>query len=165
MAPPRMRPRFELVVPTTPGATLDGFRRYLNGASAGCTGSITGRHVRFRIPEARRHTWTPQLDLEVEPHEAGSLVRGLFGPHPSIWTFIVALYAIIGFSALGGLIFAYSQWTLGQAPTALWSVPVALVLAGGVYMVALVGQGLSQAQMIELRGCLDEALRGDEVLK
>jgi len=158
-----MRPRFELIVSTPLGTTLDGFRQYLNGASAGCTGSITGCHVRLRVPEARRHTWTPQLDVEVEPHEEGALVRGLFGPDPGIWTFIVALYAIIGFSVLGGLIFAFSQWALGQAPTALWSVPVALVLACIVYVVALVGQGLSQAQMVELRTCLDEALRRDEV--
>lgn len=163
MAAPRMRPRFERVVPTSLDATLDGFRQYLNGASAGCTGSITGCHVRLRVPAARRHTWTPHLDVEVEPHGEGALVRGLFGPDPGIWTFIVALYAILGFSVLGGLIFAVSQWAIGQAPTALWSVPVALVLAGIVYGVALVGQGLSQAQMIELRACLDEALRREEV--
>jgi hypothetical protein len=78
-----------------------------------------------------------------------------------IWSFFVALYAISAFAAMVGLIFGYSQWTLGSAPVGFWVVPVAVVLAGIVYALALTGQKLSQDQMYMLRAYVEDAIGED----
>ncbi len=69
----------------------------------------------------------------------------------------MALYAIFGFIALMGLMFAASQWMLGMSVWALWVVAGAGVLGAIVYILALIGQGLSQDQMTLLLSYVEEA--------
>ena len=160
MIGPGMRPRFETVVPKTPAQTLQQLHDTLERRDGPCTGSILGRHVRLRIPEEQRTFWTPQLDVEVEPHGDGALVRGLFGPHPDIWTFFIATYAVMTFCGITGLLFGFVQWSLGWSPWALWSVPIAALMIGSVYVVALIGQRLGYDQMVQLRDFLDQSVNG-----
>lgn len=158
MIGPGMRPRFERVIPKTPAQTLQQLHETLEQPDGAVTGSILGRHVRLRIPEDRRTFWTPQLDIEVEPHGDGALVRGLFGPHPDIWTFFIATYAVMTFCGITGLLFGLVQWSLGWSPWALWSVPIVALMIGSVYAVALVGQRLGYDQMVQLRDFLDQSV-------
>ena len=158
MLGPGMRPRFEMTVPTTPAQTLQQLHDTLEAPGGAVTGSILGRHVRLRIPEDQRTFWTPQLDVEVEAHEDGSFVRGLFGPHPDIWTFFIATYAVMTFCGITGLLFGLVQWSLGWPAWALWSAPAALLMIGSVYAVALIGQRLGYDQMVQLRTFLDQSI-------
>ncbi len=158
MLGPGMRPRFEMTVPRTPAQTLQQLHDTLEQPDGAITGSILGRHVRLRIPEGQRTFWTPQLDVEVEAHEDGALVRGLFGPHPDIWTFFIATYAVMTFCGITGLLFGLVQWSLGWSAWALWSVPAAALMIGSVYVVALMGQRLGHDQMIQLRAFLDQSI-------
>ena len=154
-----MRPRFEMTVPDTPAHTLQRLHDILEKPDGAVTGSILGRHVRLRIPEDQRTFWTPQLDVEVEPHDDGALVRGLFGPHPDIWTFFIATYAVMTFCGITGVLFGLVQWSLGWSAWALWSAPVAALMIGSVYGVALIGQRLGQDQMRQLRTFLDQSVK------
>ena len=158
MATPRLRPRFECVVPAAPGEVRARLRSALDAPGCPCTGSILHGHVRLRIPRARRRSWSPQLELEAAPHPEGTLLQGRFGPHPSVWTFFVALYAVLAFVALGAGLFALSQWMLGQPRSALWVLGAAAVLFVLAYAVALSGRRLAQEQMRQLRTFVDHAL-------
>jgi hypothetical protein len=158
MIGPRMRPRFEVVVPGTAAEILNRLSDRLARSPNPCTGSILDRHVRLKICEAERNYWSPELHVDVERHPDGTLLRGLYGPHPSVWTMFVALYAIIGFGGLLGLIVGAAQWSLGTPPTALWAVPGTAVLALLVYFVALSGQRLGYEQMVQLRAFLDASV-------
>ena len=158
MIGPGMRPRFVVTVPKTPAETLQQLHDTLDEPGGPITGSILDRHVRLRISEDQRTFWTPQLDVEVEPHEDGALVRGLFGPHPDIWTFFIATYAVMTFCGITGLLFGLVQWSLGWSPWALWSVPIAILMIGSVYVVALIGQRLGHDQMVQLRAFLDHSI-------
>lgn len=103
--------------------------------------------------------WSPQLQISIDPHlKGGSMVRGLFGPRPAVWGLFIALYAAIGFSTVMGVIFGYSQWTLGQPAMALWAGPVGIVAAVVVYIVGRTGRRLGMQQMRELKAFLDETL-------
>ena len=149
-----------MMTPDPPSQTLERLHDVLEQANDHCTGSILGRHVRLRILEEDRHFWTPQLDVEIEPRAEGSLVRGLFGPHPDIWTFFVATYAVMTFCGITGLLFGVVQWSLGWPPWALWSVPIAALMIGSVYVVALIGQRLGHDQMVQLRDFLQQSIEG-----
>ena len=81
----------------------------------------------------------------------GLTVRGL--------GFVPALFVTTLIAACWGA----SQWILGQPPTALLVAPGAAALAGLVYGVSFVGQGLGSEQMYMLRSTLTELSEGDEV--
>ena len=164
MIGPGMRPRFEMTVPESPSQALQRLHDVLERADGPCTGSILGRHVRLRIREDKRTFWTPQLEVEIEPRDEGALVRGLFGPHPDIWTFFIATYAVMTFCGITGLLFGLVQWSLDWSPWALWSVPIAALMIGSVYVVALIGQRLGHDQMVPLRTFLDQSLRSRQAI-
>lgn len=157
MTGPRLRPRFELVAPGRPADVLHALRASLEAPDAPCVGHVLAPHARLAVHEADRHFWSPHLEVEVTAHPDGAHLRGLFGPHPSVWTFFAALYAVLIFAGAGCLIFGGSQWMLGQPPWALWGVPAALFLLGGVYGITLSGQNLAQEQMWQLRSILEHA--------
>lgn len=156
MAAPRMRPRFEAVVPRAPSNLLAEIHRRLSAPDCPYSGTIAGHHALLHMRRELQHTWSPYLDLAVEQHARGALLRGRFGPHPSLWTFFVALYAICAFVGLAAAIMGFAQWSLSFPPTALWGIPVTVALALVVYAIALIGQGLAQEQMHLLRAFLNE---------
>jgi hypothetical protein len=153
-----VRPRFELTIDFAPQVVLARLDRALADPACGLVGSILDRHVELLVEHKRRHFWSPWLSAEVRPKGAGVMITGRFGPHPNLWTFFVALYAMWSFGAIGALVFGYSQWTLGHPPNALWGVPFAALLALGQYVGSIVGQRLGRRQMGEIRRFVRQAL-------
>lgn len=165
-APPRLRPRFERSLSCSTREATQRLRAAIAAPDCPCRGREYGGHFILRVPESERHFWSPQLSLDVEGAPGGGTVlRGLFGPHPSIWTFFVAAYALAGFSAVIGLLFGFSQWSLGQPPHALWAVPAAMLFAGLTYGVGLIGRRLGYAQVLQLRDVVDRALADEAALQ
>jgi hypothetical protein len=147
-----MRPRF---VVATELATDEGLRRITGElGEPGCPveGLVAGNHVDLMIPKSARHYWSPRLSLEFEPLDTGVRVRGLYGPRPAVWTLFAMFYSALGFLAVMGAIFGYSQWLIDQTPWALWSLPIAVVAAVGAYVTSLIGQRLALEEMQFLHG-------------
>jgi hypothetical protein len=153
-----MRPRFERTSSLAADEVLLGVKESLADAAPVVQGRVVGRHVHLSMGESVRSYWSPHLWVDVHPAQSGCMVRGLFGPHPSIWTMFMAAYAVIGFSALVGIAFGYSQWSLGQSPQALWSLPGAVLATTCVYLLALHGQRLSRRQMNRLLEVVETAM-------
>jgi hypothetical protein len=101
------------------------------------------------MPPGTRHFWSPNLEVGFESDTGGgSILRGIFGPRPAIWSVFVAAYAAIGFLGVMGITFGVSQWILGHSPWVLWSGPFAAALALAVYGVARIGRRLGYDQML-----------------
>ena len=164
MISPRMRPRFEMDVPFSATEALSRLSEGLNVPGCQCTGILAGNHIHLSMNRKERRIWSPQLTLEVTGDDTGATVHGHFGPRSDIWTFVMALYAISGFIALMGLLFAASQWMLGMPAWALWPVGGAILLGIIVYALALAGQILSQDQMRLLLGYVKEVQGVGEVV-
>jgi hypothetical protein len=157
-----MRPRFVFQTTCPHAAVLDRLRARLKAPDAPCTGATYPNHALLKIHAAEQHFWSPQLSLDFEPLPDGTTrVRGLFGPHPSVWTLFMATYAVLAFAGLGALLYGYATWSLGQGAAALWGAPVALALGGLVYLLALVGQHLGYDQMEMQRRFIEDALEAD----
>lgn len=146
-----LRPHFDLWVALPPDEALARLGTAFNEPAVTWEGDMRGSHVQLMVPEGQRNLWSPWLTFEVNAEDHGTLFTGRFAPHPSVWTMYMAMYAIIGFSALGLAFFGLSQWIAGQAPTALWALPVGAVLAALLYGLAFVGQGLTAQQMCGMR--------------
>jgi hypothetical protein len=80
----RIRPRFRVIVPLAPEDVKDRFRERITPGGAPCEASFFPQHIILRLPEDTRHLWSPRLEIALESHEEGTLIRGLYGPSPQV---------------------------------------------------------------------------------
>lgn len=157
-----LRPHFDVQVPqdleTTLAQLADAFEE------GPFDGKVLGGHAQLMIPAERRHMWSPWLTFEIRAEDDGTRLEGRFAPHPTIWTLYLALYAMLGFSALGLTFFGLSQSIAEQSPTALWGVPVCLGLAAALFGLGFVGKGLTGQQMAAMRRFVQGAVGAPDAL-
>mgnify|MGYP006266877337 CR=1 FL=1 len=153
-----IRPRFQQSIPLSQTEVIRCFEQALEQASA-LEGSIIDHHIVLRMPIEKQHYWSPQLSLTLEEEGEGeTLIRGLFGPRPSVWLLFVFLYSSIGAISLFIAITGFSQLSLGMPAPALWALPVAAVMALGLYLVAKAGERLGREEMHLLKNFMDTTL-------
>ncbi len=107
-------------------------------------------HIFIKIHPSERHVWSPQLDLSFEQDGETVIVRGLYGPNPTLWALFFFGYAFIGLMALFLGIWGFSVWTLGREASVLWALPGLGVASLILYLVSQAGQKLGAQQMFEI---------------
>ena len=144
-----IRPRFQQEIPLSKDEALARLRAALKRPGSPIIGYVADHHVTLKIPYDKQHFWSPQLALEVETHESGqgALIRGLFGPRPSVWLMFVFMYSIIGVICLFVAITGFSQVSLGIPAPVLWVLPVGAGLAIFLYLSANTGERLGKDEM------------------
>lgn len=159
MADLGMRPRFLLKLSEVqPDDLYKHVQHHVVEGDPECIGMFRNPHMELMFKPDLRNFWSPRLTLEFEPYEEATLVRGLIGPHPSVWTMFMACYASFGILVFVGLTLGYSQWTLEQNP---WGFYVAMGALGGIvlaYIGSLFGQRMAFEQTIRLREFLVESM-------
>jgi len=159
----RVRPRFRFKLNVSQADAKEKILKALEGDRASWNGKIVDNHVIIKVPQDQQHYWSPQLSLELEQQEETTLVRGLFGPKPGVWTMFVFFYSAFGFLTLMGLIFGLSQMMLKMEPYGLWSVPVGTILLVGLFIISKIGQRLGQEQMNKLNSLLLSVFSESEI--
>ena len=171
---PRMRPAFTVLIPCDPERLVKIFGRRLDMEEADVEGDFTARHGVLRIPLDQTRFWTPCLELMIDEvvedeSDSGNQIStihtrlwGTFTPRPEVWTaFVFAIGTLVILSVLSS-VYGLAQLALTRTPIALLVPPVCVLFAGILYLAALVGQGLSLAEMYRLRAFVDDALRDAE---
>lgn len=146
----RIRPRFKHIVQLTEVELKLLFQEKAPGNQPPFKLFVVNNHLTIRVPIPERHFWSPQLALTVEKHEKGTLIRGLYGPNPSIWAAFFFAYASLGLLATLALLVGLSQTMLGMNAIWFWGVPACGVLALALYLVAQTGQKIGAQQMYDL---------------
>lgn len=163
-----MRPRFAVEVACGAEALVRALREGVAHVDPPLEGHFDAEHCVLRVPDERRHFWSPELDLTFEPLAGndgsgeGVRLRCLFGPRPPVWTGFVFAYAMLGLVGLSGAIFGLAQLATGAVPWGLAVPAVCAALAGFVYGATFIGQGLAATQMYEMRSFLDASLEEAE---
>lgn len=143
----QVRPRFKVLTQEKPEDIASRMNEYLERKDTLVKGKVYARYGKLRLPTAQQHYWSPQLGLTMEETEEGTLIRGLIGPKPSVWTMFVFFYTAIGFSTLIVGIVGLSHWTIGESPTILWAVPVLILVFLSLYLIASMGKLKSREEM------------------
>ena len=107
-----LRPRFKMELKQNNQSVLQLFEASKTNQKAFVVTRVND-HVFIRLPKLKQHFWTPELHLEInEIDDSSSMLHGLFGPKPSIWTMFMFFHFIVAgiFIAFG--IWAYSNWSL-----------------------------------------------------
>lgn len=159
-----IRPRFQQEIPLSKDEALARLRAALKQPGSPIIGYVADHHVTLKIPYDKQHFWSPQLALEVEAHESGqgALIRGLFGPRPSVWLMFVFMYSIIGVICLFVAITGFSQVSLGIPAPVLWVLPAGAGLAIFLYLSAKTGERLGKDEMQQLKRFMDEVVTARE---
>lgn len=162
----RSRPRFERFTGVDPDVLRQRLRDRIAGSAGTLAGEVLDNHAQLMISGARRHSWSPCLTMTFMPvdgaedgeHDSGRRlrIRGLFGPHPALWTLIATLYGLSAFLVFVGLMVAWSQYIVDHSMSGLFGVAAGILLAAIVYVVSLSGQSLAHDEMLELARVLDE---------
>lgn len=120
--------------------------------------SIRHDHILISIRPEFLHFWSPQLDITCEATEAGTEIRGLYGPDPHVWTLFLFGYGAIAILATFAAIVGITLYSLDMPAWILWSLPAIAALALGMYIASQLGQKLGAAQTFELHHFLEGAL-------
>lgn len=110
-----LRPRFRIEVLKSKEVLFSQFKKELQKNSCCFTSKIAGNHIFLDISKEDSKIWSPQLHLELEEvSNDKTLIKGLFGPKPHIWTFFMFLHFFIAVIFIGFSIMLYVQKTLGN---------------------------------------------------
>ncbi|MBR9758325.1 MAG: GTP-binding protein [Algicola sp.] len=109
-----LRPRFKKTLPKPNTVVLETFEELKTTQKAFIVTRIDD-HIFIKLPKSEQHFWTPQLHLEVNAITASkSMLHGLFGPNPTVWTMFMFLHFIVACLFMGFGIWAYTNWNLNQ---------------------------------------------------
>lgn len=158
----RIRPRIKFESELTSEQITSTIKTKLKSGDCLCHGQVTAHFATISPPPDEQHYWSPQLTITLEEHERGTLVRGLYGPKPAVWTMFVFFYSIIGFATIIVLMIGMSFYTLSQPAEILWAVPALLLLFLSLYLVAYAGQKFGHKQMTRIHRFIEDCI-GHEI--
>lgn len=154
-----IRPRFKIESKADAISLEEKINMGTSADDAPCWGKISHGFGTLHIPQDRQHYWSPQLTIHIEEHGKGSLIRGLYGPKPAVWTMFVFFYCVIGFGTLIIAVIGYSNWSLGKSGTLLWWVPLLMLVFLSLYLVAYFGKKMGHDQMVVLHKFLEKVIK------
>ncbi len=109
-------------------------------------------HVFIKYPKDKQHFWSPQLHLEIDHiDENSSMLHGLFGPNPTVWTMFIFFHFIVASLFIAFGIWAYANWTLQQNFALQISLMTLMVVVWiALYLAGRIGKASSKDDMCAL---------------
>ena len=153
-----IRPRFRLTSKLSIEEIGEKIKSALEEPNVACIGQIIHGHSTIKMPIKDQHYWSPQLSMTLEKTQNGTLIRGLYGPRPEVWTMFVLFYTIIGLATLAALVFGMSYMMLGQSVWVLWLVPAFLTIFLSLFLVANRGKSMGKEQIHVIHHFVEEAV-------
>jgi hypothetical protein len=143
-----IRPRFELVTNYSIPEMENILNKALDQPGATCEGRVSQGFATLQPPQKDQHFWSPQLTLSMEEHDNGmTLIRGMYGPKPSVWTMFIFFYSILGLAIVIVSIIGFSNLSLGISGVILWLLPVLIIAFLSLFLVSLFGKKLGKDEI------------------
>ena len=148
-----LKPRFKIKMEEDKAAILDKFKTEFTKGGSQFSGKIVDHHIIIDISKSEQHFWSPQLHVEVEENEGHtSIVKGLFGPKPTVWSLFMFVHFGVALAFVVFLVIAYTRWSLNKDYTTSVLLCVAMPIVWVVlYFFGRLGRKKGTEQMNELR--------------
>ena len=155
----RNRPRFKLYTDLSPEEYETNLRNYLDKNHGQFYGNINREVATIFVRTTEESYWKPNLALRIEKEEETTVIRGIFGPSTSVWTFFMFMYFLLTVSWMTffTLYYVEKQINTDNYP---WSLPCSfgvLVLIALTYAAARFGQLKAKDEMLLLRKFAEES--------
>ena len=123
----RLRPRYRIITTEPPDEILIKIQDKLFERDIPVTGQIAQEHAFIRIPEKDQHYWSPELHVWVRRQEDETIIYGVMGPKPKIWTMFMFFYTAVLTLWFFGNSYGIIQLWLGMKAPFLWSIPLGIL--------------------------------------
>ncbi len=155
-----LRPRFKIELHESNDVVLKRFED-LKSSQKNFTITRIDNHVFIKYPKKDQHFWSPQLHLEIDEVDANSsLLHGLFGPNPTVWTMFMFLHFMVAglFIAFG--IWAYTNWSLKSDFIVQVSLMLLMIIIWFVlYFAGRIGRDSSKKEMMQLHDVMESIIQ------
>lgn len=159
-SPVFLRPRFTIEINQNEKDVLKKLKKQLSNSEDQFKSAIRDSHIFIDICDKDNHFWSPQLHLEILPlGEHSSLIKGLFGPKPQVWTFFMFLHFVVGIGFLCFATMLYVNYSLDK------SLMLPLLMTIGfpilwllLYLIGRLGRDLGKKQIERLHDFLLKAI-------
>lgn len=154
-----LRPRFKRELQENNQSILERFEN-LKSSQTMFNVNRLDNHVFIKFPKKDQHFWSPQLHLEIdEVDENSSLIHGLFGPNPTVWTMFMFLHFIVASLFIALSIWAYTNWKLEKDFMIQVSFMVLMVIIWfTLYFAGSIGRNSSKKEMHDLHDFMEATL-------
>lgn len=155
-----LRPRFSIDFEESQQEILHKFQTALKDSSYVHDSKIVAEHIFIDIPKEENHFWSPQLHLEILTTKKNtSIVKGLFGPKPQVWTLFMFIHFIVAAAFIVFSILFYTKWRLHSSYVfPLVMVVVLPIFWAVLYFLGKEGKSTGNEQMEELYAFMLEVL-------
>lgn len=160
-----LRPRFKFNLKQDKELLLKLFEATKNTQSNFIVSRVDD-HVFIKIPKEKQHFWSPQLHLEIDKSDTkkGSIIYGLFGPSPSVWTLFMFFHFVIIGLFIGFGIWTYVNWSLGtNYAIQLFISLLMIVFWFALYFGGRLGKKTGLQEMHQLHHFMRDTLREKDI--
>lgn len=121
-------------------------------------------HVFIKLPKNKQQFWSPQLHLEIDEIDKNtSMIHGLFGPNPTVWTMFMFFHFIVAGLFIGFGVWAYTNWALKTDYALQLSIMFLMILIWVVlYVVGQMGKKIGMDEMHLLHGFMRDVFRKEK---
>lgn len=113
-------------------------------------GKVIDHHVILDVTEPDIHYWSPQLNFRIEPDENDAnqtVISGLIGPRPAVWTLFMFVYFSLGAVGLFVSFFGFTKLIRGNYSNLILALPLAIIFMLTAYKVGKYGEQLGKDQI------------------
>ncbi|WP_246144395.1 hypothetical protein [Neolewinella aurantiaca] len=145
---------------------MERIRLLLAKAPPHVTGRVIGDHIILDITGDEVHFWSPQLNFRVEENEEAdgpTVIAGLIGPRPSVWTLFMFIYFSVGIGGFFITSYGISRYMMGESSLAVWGLPIAALFMLTAYQAGKFGEKLGAEQVDMLKHFVRQAVGTDMV--
>ncbi len=154
-----LKPRFKMAFKENEEDILNKFKINLQGNNCKYCSKIIDYHVVIDVPIEEDHFWSPQLHVEIEKEENKTIVKGVLGPKPIVWTLFIFLHFVIAIAFFVFFVIFYSKWSLNQdysfSMIMTFIMPLLSII---LYFFGQLGKRFGYDQMVELHDFLMDTL-------
>ena len=150
MSEVQLKLRFQITSPLPKEQLVDLLKSRMTKNTDRIHGPVLRDHATINLPINQQSIWSPQLNLDFNQEGSGTVIKGSFGPKPSIWLFFMFIYIVCGFVIIFGGIIGMSQISMDKPPIGIYPIPFCILISFGVYYASVYGKKKSQPQMIKL---------------
>ena len=147
-----LKPRFKIERTENKAVIIEKFKNKFTHGSNKFSGKIVDHHIIIDVRREATHFWSPQLHVEVEENQQKTtVIKGLFGPKPNVWSLFMFAHFGVGLAFLIFLVLCYTRWSLNQDYTFAILMCITMPIAWFVlYLLGRIGRKKGRAQMNEL---------------
>ncbi|WAC01695.1 GTP-binding protein [Lacinutrix neustonica] len=143
-----LRPRFKITLNKNNEHVLSAFDSKKQNQEQFIVSGVDD-HIFIKLPKKKQKFWSPQLHLEInETASNKSIVYGLFGPNPTVWTLFIFLHFAVAGLFTAFAIWTYSNWALKEAyALQVWGMVLMIIIWFVLYIAGRVSKTSNQKEM------------------